>query len=286
MTDIHQMNAVKSVLAVRSTASRSLSSSRSARLPGRPAVIMVAGGIAGGYVGAATARRVDQRYVRSAGHGHRVGHDRVFLPAMKAMVLTRPGTEPRSGRPRDADRAAGRAPHQGARVRRLPDRSAHRRRRAARCAAADRARPRDRRRGRADRRRRRGVSPSAIASACRGSATPATSAGFCRERRENLCREARFTGYQLDGGYAEYAVADARYTFKLPDGVRRCRGGAASVCRADRLSVVPDGRRSPDASGSTDSAPRRTSSRRSPCTRRARSTRSRRPATRRPSSLR
>jgi propanol-preferring alcohol dehydrogenase len=40
---------------------------------------------------------------------------------------------------------------------------------------------------------------------------------FCRERRENLCREARFTGYQLDGGYAEYAVADARYTFKLPE---------------------------------------------------------------------
>jgi propanol-preferring alcohol dehydrogenase len=40
---------------------------------------------------------------------------------------------------------------------------------------------------------------------------------FCRERRENLCREARFTGYQLDGGYAEYAVADARYAFKLPD---------------------------------------------------------------------
>jgi propanol-preferring alcohol dehydrogenase len=39
---------------------------------------------------------------------------------------------------------------------------------------------------------------------------------FCRERRENLCREARFTGYQLDGGYAEYAVADARYAFKLP----------------------------------------------------------------------
>jgi propanol-preferring alcohol dehydrogenase len=40
---------------------------------------------------------------------------------------------------------------------------------------------------------------------------------YCRERRENLCREARFTGYQLDGGYAEYAVADARYAFKLPE---------------------------------------------------------------------
>jgi propanol-preferring alcohol dehydrogenase len=40
---------------------------------------------------------------------------------------------------------------------------------------------------------------------------------FCRSRRENLCPEARFTGYQLDGGYAEYAVADARYTFRLPE---------------------------------------------------------------------
>src|SRR6266849_127386 len=31
---------------------------------------------------------------------------------------------------------------------------------------------------------------------------------FCRKGRENLCERARFTGYQLDGGYAEYAVAD------------------------------------------------------------------------------
>jgi propanol-preferring alcohol dehydrogenase len=40
---------------------------------------------------------------------------------------------------------------------------------------------------------------------------------FCQSGRENLCPEARFTGYTIDGGYAEYAVADARYTFKLPD---------------------------------------------------------------------
>jgi propanol-preferring alcohol dehydrogenase len=40
---------------------------------------------------------------------------------------------------------------------------------------------------------------------------------FCRARRENLCVDARFTGYQLDGGYADYTVADARYAFKLPD---------------------------------------------------------------------
>ena len=40
---------------------------------------------------------------------------------------------------------------------------------------------------------------------------------YCRSGRENLCRGARFTGYQIDGGYAEYAVADARYVFELPD---------------------------------------------------------------------
>ncbi len=40
--------------------------------------------------------------------------------------------------------------------------------------------------------------------------------GYCTSGRENLCREARFTGYQLDGGYADCVVADARYVFRLP----------------------------------------------------------------------
>jgi propanol-preferring alcohol dehydrogenase len=39
---------------------------------------------------------------------------------------------------------------------------------------------------------------------------------FCRRGEENLCDRARFTGYQLDGGYADYVVADARYCFELP----------------------------------------------------------------------
>ena len=38
----------------------------------------------------------------------------------------------------------------------------------------------------------------------------------CRRGAENLCANARFTGYQIDGGYAEYALADARYCFRLP----------------------------------------------------------------------
>lgn len=38
---------------------------------------------------------------------------------------------------------------------------------------------------------------------------------FCRRDEENLCAEARFTGYQIDGGYAEYTVADHRYCFPI-----------------------------------------------------------------------
>ncbi len=41
---------------------------------------------------------------------------------------------------------------------------------------------------------------------------------YCRRGAENLCPEARFTGYQIDGGYAEYTVADARYCFPLDGG--------------------------------------------------------------------
>jgi len=41
---------------------------------------------------------------------------------------------------------------------------------------------------------------------------------FCRSARENLCDRARFTGADIDGGFAEYAVADARYCFPIPDG--------------------------------------------------------------------
>ncbi len=40
---------------------------------------------------------------------------------------------------------------------------------------------------------------------------------FCRTNRENLCERARFTGYTIDGGYADYTVADARFCFPIPD---------------------------------------------------------------------
>jgi propanol-preferring alcohol dehydrogenase len=41
---------------------------------------------------------------------------------------------------------------------------------------------------------------------------------FCRSGRENLCSQARFTGYQIDGGYSEFTIADQRFCFAIPDG--------------------------------------------------------------------
>lgn len=41
---------------------------------------------------------------------------------------------------------------------------------------------------------------------------------YCTSGRENLCDRARFTGYDLDGGYAELAVADERFCFPIPEG--------------------------------------------------------------------
>jgi propanol-preferring alcohol dehydrogenase len=41
---------------------------------------------------------------------------------------------------------------------------------------------------------------------------------YCTSGRENLCRTARFTGYHLDGGYADACIADARYVLRLPAG--------------------------------------------------------------------
>src|SRR4051794_4561799 len=43
---------------------------------------------------------------------------------------------------------------------------------------------------------------------------------FCTSGRENLCNRARFTGYTIDGGYAEFTVADARFCFHLPEEIQ------------------------------------------------------------------
>lgn len=42
---------------------------------------------------------------------------------------------------------------------------------------------------------------------------------YCTRHQENLCDNARFTGYHIDGGYAEYTLADSAYVFALPEGM-------------------------------------------------------------------
>ncbi len=56
-----------------------------------------------------------------------------------------------------------------------------------------------------------------IASACPGWAGPAAECAYCKSGQENLCDHAKFTGYTLDGGYADYTVADQRFCFPIPD---------------------------------------------------------------------
>jgi alcohol dehydrogenase, propanol-preferring len=52
---------------------------------------------------------------------------------------------------------------------------------------------------------------------------------YCRSGRENLCDRARFTGYDLDGGYAELAVADERFCFPIPPSLSD-EGAAPLLC--------------------------------------------------------
>ncbi len=68
----------------------------------------------------------------------------------------------------------------------------------------------------------------------------------CRAGRENLCDHARFTGYQIDGGYTTHTVADARYCFPLPeagDAAELAPLLCAGLIGHRALSMAGDGRR-------------------------------------------
>ena len=73
-----------------------------------------------------------------------------------------------------------------------------------------------------------------------------TECAQCLAGRENLCEAARFTGYQLDGGFAQYATADARYCFALPDGYADLQAApllCAGLIGYRALRMAGDGRR-------------------------------------------
>src|SRR3989440_6339247 len=69
---------------------------------------------------------------------------------------------------------------------------------------------------------------------------------YCRAGLENLCDRARFTGYQIDGGYAELTVADERYCFPLPDRYSDAEAApllCAGLIGARHLRMAGDARR-------------------------------------------
>src|SRR5436190_3652601 len=69
---------------------------------------------------------------------------------------------------------------------------------------------------------------------------------FCRSGRENLCDRARFTGYDLDGGFAEYTVVDERFCLPLPEGYSALEGApllCAGLIGYRSLRLAGDGER-------------------------------------------
>jgi propanol-preferring alcohol dehydrogenase len=69
---------------------------------------------------------------------------------------------------------------------------------------------------------------------------------YCRRAQENLCDAPLFTGYTRDGGYAEYALADARYVFALPEGLDDVQAApllCAGLIGWRALSMAGDARR-------------------------------------------
>ncbi len=72
---------------------------------------------------------------------------------------------------------------------------------------------------------------------------------YCRNGRENLCPDARFTGYHSDGGYADFTVVDAGYSFKLPAGYSDVDAAPLLCAGLIGLPRVSHGRRSSAAGG-------------------------------------
>jgi alcohol dehydrogenase, propanol-preferring len=71
---------------------------------------------------------------------------------------------------------------------------------------------------------------------------------FCRRGRENLCRDSRYTGYDVDGGYAEYAVVPEDFAYELPEAVNDERVSPLLCAgligyRALQRAAVPEGAR-------------------------------------------
>ena len=174
-----------------------------------------------------------------------------------ARPTVRPARARRAPRPRPGAR---RGPRAGGGVRGVPHRPPPGRGRPPAPPARHRARPRGRRPGRWPGARPPTGSRSATGWASPGCATPAVRAAGAAGATRTCAWRPRFTGWDADGGYAELAVVDERYAYRLPDGLRRRARRAPAVRRDHRLPGAEAGRaaarRPPRAS--TASGPRPT----------------------------
>ena len=108
---------------------------------------------------------------------------------------------------------------------------------------ADRAGPRGRGRGRrAWARARSRFAPGRADRRPLARHAPTAPAAYCRSGRENLCVAPAFTGWDVDGGYADYCLVDEAFAYALPDGDQRRAGRAAAVRRHHRLPRAAAGR--------------------------------------------
>ena len=85
--------------------------------------------------------------------------------------------------------------------------------------------------------------------ACRGWAGPAASARIAAPGGRTSATGARFTGYQIDGGYAEYTVADARFCFAIPAGYGDVEAAPLLCAGLIGYRTLAHGRRRAPASG-------------------------------------
>ena len=166
-------------------------------------------------------------------------------PLAPVLSLARPAA--RAAAPAEARARSGPGVGAGRGLRRLPHRSARRRWRAAdpklplipgheivgevvACGAG-----------------RDAVRARASGSASPGSAIPAASAPIAAAGHENLCDAPGFTGYTMDGGYAELTVADAAYCFPIPERYGDAEAAPLLCAGPDRLPHAAHGRRRPPA---------------------------------------
>ena len=61
---------------------------------------------------------------------------------------------------------------------------------------------------------------------------------YCITGWETLCESQQNGGYSVDGSYAEYVVADARYVAHFPEGMNLAESGSHNLCRCNRLQRV------------------------------------------------